>query len=67
MSKPVVFIGYDCIFIADNEGEIVYWDSAEWHEDPDIIVPITEAIRLALTEGAEALREHLQQQKHLLK
>jgi len=56
---PTVFIGVDYIYIADDEGEIVYWDAAEWHEDPDLIVQITEAIRLAYTEGTEALRKRL--------
>lgn len=49
----------DYIIIADEKGEIVYWDRQEWLEDPDVIVPITNAIHIAHTEGAEALRAWL--------
>lgn len=62
MSVPVVFIGSDYISISDEKGEIVYWDCQEWYDDPDIIVPITEAIRLALTEGGDAVRARLQKE-----
>lgn len=54
-----VEIRADYIVIADEKSEIMYWDRQEWLDDPDVIVPITNAIRIAYTEGGEALRARL--------
>ena len=38
------------ISIHDGEDEVFYWDKKEWHDDPDVIVAISNAIVIALTD-----------------
>jgi hypothetical protein len=60
MSDCKIDIRADHITIADAKGdEIVYWDRQEWLDDPDLTIPISNAILLACMEGAEAVRAKL--------
>jgi hypothetical protein len=45
--KPIVEITEDFIRIFDKKGEVVYWDKEEWKEEPNIIISITNAIKMA--------------------
>jgi len=55
---PIIEIDNDKIAIYDsNKAEIVMWDSAEWKEDPGIIVSIANAIHLAHDKGTVAVIE----------
>lgn len=47
------------ICISDEDGEIVYWDRAEWEEDPDVVAVIANAVKLYYTEGPAALRRRI--------
>ena len=35
--KPVVVSGIDFLAILDTFGEVMYWHSQEWDEDPDVL------------------------------
>jgi hypothetical protein len=52
-------INAEYIQICDEHGEIVYWDRAEWLDDPNIVIPIANAIMLALTKDGQTLRDKL--------
>lgn len=59
MSAAKVDVYADHVSISDDAGEIVYWDSAEWTEDPSILPAIVQAVVLALTNGPEAVRKQI--------
>ncbi len=45
-----IVTGMDFIQINnEDKQEVVYWISDEWHDEPDIVFSIVEAVRLALT------------------
>lgn len=52
-----IFIAPDCIAIYDVEEEIVYWDAAEWEEDPTVTTAIANAICIYYEQGSAALKE----------
>jgi hypothetical protein len=37
----------DYVSISDSKGEVVYWDSQEWKDDPSVKLSINHAIKLA--------------------
>lgn len=49
--------GEDYIAIYDQQGEIVRWLKQEWIENPDVVFPIANAVKLA-SEGID-LRQYL--------
>jgi hypothetical protein len=40
----------DSIGIYEGKKEIVYWYKTEWHEDPDLVYSIANAVKLAYTD-----------------
>jgi hypothetical protein len=38
-----------------HDQEIVYWDRREWSDDPAVVTSIVDAVKIALTDGAETL------------
>jgi len=53
--------GEDYICIKDEKGEIVYWDIKEWIDDPQIVFPICNAIKI-VSEGKN-LRKYLNKRR----
>lgn len=45
-----IIIKSDHISIHDDGEEMLYWTKQEWHDDPDTILPICNAIVIALTD-----------------
>ena len=44
------------IAMFDGDQELVYWDEAEWMEDPSLAVNIANAVHIGYTQGAHAVR-----------
>ncbi len=49
----------DHILLADDEGEIVYWDKQEWVDDPQLTINIAVAIHNGHLYGTTFLRNLL--------
>lgn len=45
-----VTVKEDHISIHDDEEEIFYWHKKEWQDDPDLIVTVSNAIVIALSD-----------------
>lgn len=45
-----IIVKEDHISIHDDGEEIFYWHKQEWHEDPDLIISICNAIVIALSD-----------------
>ncbi len=53
------------VAIFDETGkELVYWDEAEWVEDPSVTTAIANAIKIFYTEGPRGVRERLEWARH---
>ncbi len=46
----IITVKDDHISIHDGEEEIFYWHKQEWHDDPDLIVSVANAITIALSD-----------------
>lgn len=47
------------IRLLDGDEELVMWDSAEWREDPSLVLVIANAIRIGYEEGTDGIRARL--------
>ena len=45
------------VTIIDEHGEVVCWNSDEWHEDPNVRVSVLNAVAMALDARFEEMRE----------
>jgi hypothetical protein len=55
-----VIFGDDYISIETTKGdEVIYWDKAEWEEEPDVVFSICNAVKLA-SENDPSLLDFLQ-------
>lgn len=47
------------IYIYDDKGEVVMWDSSEWIEDPSLVYVIVNVVAEALSIGTKNIRERI--------
>lgn len=46
--------------ITDSKGEeVVYWDEQEWSDEPSLVLTIVAAVKIAIRQGPEAVREEI--------
>lgn len=57
---PGIFVEpSDAVYIVDDEGEVVSWNSDEWEEDPEAVTATVNAVILATKQGANAVRQNM--------
>jgi hypothetical protein len=65
---PGVFVEPgDAVYIVDDEGEIVSWNCDEWNDDPEAVTATVNAVALAVSKGANAVRENIKQEGQVLR